>query len=205
MFSIREFLREREALLCHFSSPMRACRSIIFPDDLTKAMELKEKLVCFSTILAGDIGPSQLHKSANRENAAGSVGIIVEIDDKDSVEAVDNCDCGSILNRDTGERTYFGNRPTEEACAASIDERQGHNEWLVKNYRVVGIFVFRPIYVWTKCKSGSGVEYGEGEISITDVLDTFPDLRVFSACNGSFMEYDRRQEEWVLVDYSDIL
>ena len=205
MFSIREFLRRREALLCHFSSPMRTCRSIIFPDDLTKAMELKEKVVCFSTILADDKGPSRVNESANEENAVGSVGIIVDIEDTGCVVAVDSHDCGSILDRDTGERTYCTNGPTEENCAASIDERKGYNEWLVKNYRVVGIFVFEPIYVWKKCKIGSVDDYTEARISIVEVLETFPSLKMISTHNSSFIEYDKRKMKWVSVSYSDIL
>ena len=205
MFSIRNFLREREALLVHFSSPMRTCRSTKFPDDLKTAMRLKKGIVCFSLFCVTMSDFLQVQGSTEKENAAGNVGLVVDIKNTGSVIAVDSSDCGSILNSDTSKRQYLNNKPTKSTCAASIDERQGYNEWLVQNFDVVGIFVFEPICVWKEIRIGNAVDYAEVPISLSEVLKAFPDLKIISTCNGSFRLYDRLQEEWLVTNYDDIL
>ena len=205
MFSIRNYLREREALLVHFSSPLRECRSLTFPDDLQKAIELEEKVLCFSTILATDVGPAQDNCNQNKANSTGSVGIIVNIPENNSVVAVDNSDCGSYVDKNTGERKHCGSSPTKSACEKSIDKREGYNEWLVKNYSVVAIFTFKPIRVWKECQIGDDSEYGEVTICFSELLETFPNQIIISVRDGMFIEYNKIKETWNTVKYSDIL
>lgn len=200
-FSIRNFLREREAVLVHFSTPQTSRPELIFPHDLRTAMGLAGEALCFSTVQAGDVGPHQ-RADMNPEdaNAGGSIGILVDIDGNDCVTAVGPGDGGAYTDPTTGQLVSAGLPPTPENCARSIDNRVTANEWSVKNYRVVGIFAFLPVLVRQAFAEDIVVE---DRIDHDSAFAHFPDLRVFSVHKGRFMEYDR--QHWREVAYADIL
>jgi hypothetical protein len=56
-FSPREFLRQRQALLVHFSTIMATRMDLVFPQDLRQAMSLSGAPLSFSTIQMGDTNP----------------------------------------------------------------------------------------------------------------------------------------------------
>ncbi|WP_226877198.1 hypothetical protein, partial [Microbulbifer hainanensis] len=139
-----------------------------------------------------------------------SVGLIVDIDDQGCVLRVGPTDDGSHEDPTTGEFASGGLEPTPASCARSLDGRQTMNEWRVKNYRTIGLFVFEPIKVRKKISMSDGFggcipsEY-EDDIDLADVVTDFPDLRIFSVRNGSFQQYDRSAESWSPVTYDEIL
>jgi hypothetical protein len=198
-FSVRQFLSEREALVVHFSTPMRQDQSLRFPDDLIRAQTLGEKGLCCSTIQAGDVGPGQPGIDPANANAVGCVGIILDVNDQNSVCAVHPSDCATSRDPD-GDLQYDGDDPTAESCAKSIDRRTSSNEWVVKQFGVVGIYVFQPIYVQTM-PPGSV----ERQISLQMAFAPFSGLRVFSSQNGQFVELDRQSGEWSPVEYGSII
>src|SRR5260370_28816829 len=100
------------------------------------------KDLAYYTIRVGDRGASQAQHFYDA-NAGGSVGIVVDIEDEGSVLRVCPDDGGTD---ESGEG--FGTPPSESACAKSIDERNGNNEWRVQNYIVLGIFVFLPPFAF---------------------------------------------------------
>jgi hypothetical protein len=196
-FSIREFLREREALLVHFSTPMSNHREIYFPDDLRTAARIQGKGLFFSTIQANDIGPHQdPAMEPGDANAGGSIGLIVDIPSNDCVTAVGPHDGGGFEDLN-GETVSAGLPPTAETCGISIDRRTSCNEWVVRDYRPVGIFAFCPIRV-----SGPA---GEGPIREEAAFELFREYRIFSVRNGSFVEYDRQARGWKEVTYAEIM
>ncbi len=147
-FSIREFLRGRQALLVHFSTLMSNHPDLVFPHDLRNAMTLSSDPLSFSTIQAGDVGPHQVPGMDPADaNAAGSIGIIVDIPSDDCVVTVGANDDGTSCNPVTGEIISGGFPPTAESCARSIDERTTNNEWYVRGFRPLAIFVYGPIWV----------------------------------------------------------
>ncbi|MGY3618078.1 hypothetical protein [Bradyrhizobium sp. USDA 10063] len=198
-FSIRSFLRERQALLVHFSTLMSNHPGLVFPDDLRQAAGLADVPLSFSTIMAGDVGPYQhpdMHPAD--ANAGGSIGIIVDIPSNDSVVTVGANDDGTSFNPSTGEIISGGYTPTSESCARSIDERRTSNEWLVRGYRTVGIFAFGPILV----RHFTG---GEGEVDRDAAFACFPQFRIFSVHGGQFVEFDRETRKWSPVSYDTIM
>lgn len=126
----------RKALAVHFNTPMATKHPTGFPDDLILARTLPGPL-CFSTIQVGDRGPWQGGPPVDA-NAAGSVGIVVDVDEQ-SVIRVDHTDSGFIDGVGSAGRS-----PTAVTCAASIDRRTTSNEWLVRDFKQLGIFVFLP-------------------------------------------------------------
>jgi hypothetical protein len=95
-FSIREFLRSREALLVHYSTLMTNHPNLVFPHDLRNAMTMKSDPLSFCTIQAGDVGPYQVRGMDPADaNAPGSIGIIVDIPSDDCVITVGTGDDGT--------------------------------------------------------------------------------------------------------------
>jgi hypothetical protein len=54
LFTPREFLRSRNAVLVHFSTVMTSRPELTFPRDMRQAIGLKGISLAFSTILPGD-------------------------------------------------------------------------------------------------------------------------------------------------------
>jgi hypothetical protein len=73
-FSIRDFLRTRKAVLVHFSTVMARRADLVFPNDLTRAMGLRDTPLSFSTIEIGDTSPD-----AGRGGAEGCIGLLVDL------------------------------------------------------------------------------------------------------------------------------
>lgn len=201
-FSVREFLRERQALLVHFNTP-QSRHDKGFPDDLRRAMNLKGTPLCFSTIQIGDRGPGQVIGNWREANAGGSVGIVVDITEA-SVVAVGPGDDGSDTRG--ASISTSGKDPTPETCANSIDKRidpegrkeDGVNEWLVKDYVTLGVFVFPNPHVWMAGR-------GDRPTSCAELLQTFECERLFRVSTEAFIELDRRSGTWLPVTYDQIV
>ena len=82
VFSVREFLAERQALIVHFSTPMRSEDGRRFPEDLIQA-QLAIDALCCSTIFPMDKGPYDpgLQGDPGKANAGGCVGIVLDVND----------------------------------------------------------------------------------------------------------------------------
>jgi hypothetical protein len=198
-FSVRHFLKQREALLVHFNTPMSQKHPTGFPNDLRHAMNLLGIPISFSTIQVGDLGPCQVPNPA-ASNAGGSVGLVVDIHDIGSVITVGPGDDGTQASA-TGNHQSGGSVPDPLTCAASIDNRVTANEWFVQNYTPLGIFVFLPAMVFVK----SPVGQGERSTNMQEILSEYPNQRVFAASSDSFHEYDRSQGHWLSIAYNSIV
>jgi hypothetical protein len=196
-FSPRQFLKSREALLVHFNTPMTS-HPTGFPKDLHDARKLVATEIPFSTIQVTDNGPWQVRPPSDA-NAVGSVGLIVDIKDVGSVTSVGYCDIGSN-SRIAGYSKGLGQPPSDQTCAESIDRRgpKGHNEWVVQDYIVLGIFIFLPAGAFI-------VGSGERDCFLPEVLSTFPNDRIISILSGNFLEYDRGNQSWVTVPFANIV
>jgi hypothetical protein len=198
-FSIRDFLRERRALLVHFSTLMSNHPDLVFPHDLRNAMTMRSDPLSFSTIQVTDVGPYQdPNVDPADANAAGSIGIIVDIHSDDCVITVGANDDGTSCNPQTGEIISGGFAPAPESCARSIDKRRASNEWLVCGFRPLAIFAFGPI--WVRDPDG-----GEVPLERDLAFSQFPGCRIFSALKGRFVEFNRRTGEWRPVKYETIM
>lgn len=194
-FSLRSFLRERQALLVHFSTVMARRPELTFPDDLRQAATLKDVPLAFSTIQKGDTNPH----ANGRGGAEGSVGMLVDIGSGTIVRSVSHQDSGS------NEQGSLGSEPTEESCARSIDQRVTSNEWHVQNYLPVGLFILPPILVRRMVDIGGAPTPVEVPLELSETVKPFPGVRVFSANAEKFLELDRPSGVWRAVSYDDII
>jgi hypothetical protein len=200
-FSVRDFLRDREALLVHFSTPNTLHPDLFFPDDLKQAARLQDEILSFSTVLRTDVGPYQGGLHPEDANAQGSVGIVVDIATNDCVVAVAPGDVGLHLDFTTKSIILSGTAPGAVECARSIDERRSSNDWWVRSYRMLGIFIFEPALAF-RLLSDVVIEV---QVPMEKVLSDFPDERIFSTRNGEFVEYDRTFDAWIPSTYSKIV
>lgn len=193
-FSVSTFLRAQEALLVHFNTPMSTKHPTAFPNDLIVAKGLAGRRLSFATIQKNDRGPWQGGNPADA-NAAGSVGLVVDIKDASSVVSVDWTDSGS------NGLGSLGHTPDAQNCADSIAKRTSSNEWWVQDYIPIGIFLFLPARVFVK-QNG---QQGEVPVDFPAILAAYPDDRIYSVFNGSFVEYDRGADRWLPTTYDQIV
>ena len=170
-FSPREFLRSRQAVLVHFSTVMTSRPELMFPHDMMQAMALTGISLAFSTIQPGDTNPH----GGGRGGAEGSIGIIVDIGPGTVIHSVSPSDSGS------SEIGSLGLTPTEENCAASIDQHMTSNEWHVQDYVPVGIFILPPIVARQVAIFMGEPTAGEVELNLQTAVAPFADQRIFSA------------------------
>ena len=201
-FSIRRFLRDRQALLVHFSTAMPRNPKLSFPFDLLRAKKLRNVVLSFSTIMSQDIGPYQNDVHPEDSNAQGSIGIVVDIPADDCVVAVGPADHGSFYDVNTHEVEHIGSPPDAEACTRSIVERRTSNEWQVGDFEFIGIFIFLPAIAFRRLSDDVVIEV---PIGLDAVLAEFPEDRILSSRAGQFVEYDRATRVWVPCDYKSIM
>lgn len=195
IFSPREFLRSRHAVLVHFSTLMSARLDLNFPENMLRALTLKGVPLSFSTIQPGDTNPQM----AGRGGAEGSVGILVDIGPGTVIKSVSASDSGS------SELGSLGNAPTEDNCADSIDKRLTSNEWHVQDYIAIGIFILPPIWVRQSFEIEGVKTSTEVKIGLEEAIEPFADLRIFSAQTEKFLEYNRSTTQWGSVPYDQII
>ena len=87
--------------------------------------------------------------------------------------------------------------PTPKNFADSIDGRAPSNEWVVRDYIPLGIYILPPIIVRQVL--------GEVEISLEHAVAPFPDQPIYSANQNTFLKFDRASGKWIGVSYNDII
>lgn len=195
-FSPRRFLRDRQAVLVHFSTVMTRHPELTFPDDLLRAMTLKAIPLGFSTIQKGDTNP---FVEDGRGGAEGSIGMLVDIGPSTIIRSVSPGDSGS--NPDGS----LGLPPTAENCASSIDDRENSNEWHIQDFVPIGVFVLPPLLKrQVQVFMGEPVS-GDTPITFGDAIAPFPGHRIFSAKKDRFVEFDRASGTWRDIAYDDII
>jgi hypothetical protein len=138
------FLRKRTALIVHFSgapkgSGVERGSTHLFPADLLHVINRHARggLSC-SVVRPGDV----FH--GFERNATGCVGVVLGLQSKDSLIAADPTDCGSIED-ESGIRSVAKEQDiTMTDLARTLDERTGYNEWVIRDYVVLGRFQVPP-------------------------------------------------------------
>jgi hypothetical protein len=168
---------------------------LIFPNDLHNAMTLRGVPLSFSTIQTGDTNPFMNGKGG----AEGSVGMLIDLGPNSTLISVLPEDSGSC------ELGSLGLPPTPQNCADSIDKRNQSNEWVVKDYVPLGIFVLPPIRVRQMVDFEGQRVPDERELQLTDVVAAFLGHPIFSASPRTFLKFDPADRNWKGVSYDDIM
>jgi hypothetical protein len=139
----RDFLRRHQAVLVHFSGcPKGVGFDLYYPNDLMRVIANP----------ALDISASIFRPSTDtRYNTFGEIGVILDPRTDQSVVYVCEQDGGSHVVG--GRRVPRQSSITTDQCEYSLaergkpDPRVAHNEWVVEDYNVKGIFVI-GLNVW---------------------------------------------------------
>jgi hypothetical protein len=162
-------LRKYDALIIHFSG-FRADEDRperLFPDGLRNAITSRAmELSCCV------IGP----RDDFTRHSWGCIGLVLGFQNKYSLVAADPHDCGSLEENVAGlivRKVQKLKDLTLTDLEATITKRTSHNEWVVKDYVVLGMFAHPPYIA------------GDRYVKLQDLLNDFPDQPIFSFKDGS--------------------
>jgi hypothetical protein len=191
--SIRHVLNTQRSLIVHFSGTPRGIGGgqarPDFPQDLldVRANAGSWEIPCSTvsaghTRLAGDL--------------MGSVGLILRCRRGASLLGVCHADAGSAYDPSTGRRNIGACvRPTTATCRNSIVRRDRHNEWILRDYEAVGLFMDGTLAVWD-----SGTAF-ERDSNIPEIAEAFPDLPLLYFWKGDLWEIHPGQRKRDLGDF----
>jgi hypothetical protein len=189
---VHAFLREHNALIVHFSgTPPSGCGKHHFPADLRNVLDLGAMtgLSC-SLVVPGD----NFDDGKGPRNAYGSVGVILDLTDKDSLATATAGDGGALIVNCARE---FDERDLDiQKVKDSLLKRDGANEWGIRNYTTIGIFIADPIQVNTPGLLSPNVDE-------PFIRAAFPDQRIFSFSGSEIVEIlpDARR---VIVNHTEL-
>ena len=190
-------LRERQALIVHFSHHANMRDGGVFPADL-HAAALNNRTWALSSCL---VWPSH-HMSL-----PGSVGLILHPRSLASIIGIRSVDAGYSTDK-YGHEQGAGDNLSQDSLIHSFDVSRGdYNEWRVRDFDVVGIYweaenghIYAKKHADLKHPdTGETIaqEIVMQKISVSDVHNSFPELPVFtrngdkvvaSNANGSVLD-----------------
>lgn len=140
-------LSQHRGLIVHFSGAPKGVgkdrgAAHLFPSDLLHVIDgCAQGGVSSSVVRPGDVF------SGHSRNATGTVGVILGLVEPQSLVAADRKDCGSTEGPD-GVRTVEEEKDIEIAdLDDTIIQRETYNEWVIRNFRVIGILAVEPFEV----------------------------------------------------------
>lgn len=149
---VHDLLRDKSGLVVHFSGTPRGVAASSFnggfPDDLLNVLDgAAQSGISCSVVHPGDNFDTQ----SIYTNATGCIGVIVRLRNPQSLVGAHYKDCGSRV--EDGVRTCAqANQPmTIDQVRESILARAPgtYNEWVVKDYDVLGLLFQSPFFVHT--------------------------------------------------------
>lgn len=198
---VRLFLASRNALIVHFSGCPKGAgfeRGHVYPADLQHvlAREAQGGLAA-SVVMPGD----RFAADFSHCNSTGCIGVILDLNSPESLVAVSPHDCGSRDDHQ-GTREVLDEREiTLEDLEQSISlrPRGGYNEWVVKDFRVIGIFAYHPFMFYEpqpvprlpdmpEYLLHDAPEFGPSFTTLAEIRQTFPSERLYTFAFGSVVE-----------------
>lgn len=141
---VYDFLSKHHALIVHFSGAPKGAgvdrgSAHLFPADLKFVVDGH----AMGGISCSTVKPGDTFHGFER-NATGCIGVVIGLQHKQSLVAVDPADCGSIENKE-GFREVREDKDIGVAeLAKTIEDRTFYNEWVIKEYTALGIFAAPP-------------------------------------------------------------
>lgn len=150
--SLLSRLRDKRALIVHFSHHQNMREGGIFPDDLVAAIRHKDDWALSCSV----IWPG------HNMSPVGSVGVIFEPVFVGNILSVCNADSGSS-SMGNGDDGSLGQPLSSSAFDDSFCVEDGeYNEWRLRGATATGIFVLDTSNIYTKRKISVNHPYGSG-------------------------------------------
>jgi hypothetical protein len=185
---IHGVLRRRNGLIVHFSgAPPSGSTSIRYPADLRTVIAgaAMSGLSC-SVVMPGDV-----FTGTGERNAYGTIGTILDLTSEQSLATATRGDAGSIWYGQ-GDRQFDEHDLTIEQVEATLCNRDGHNEWGIRNYTVRGLFVIEPVEICKLVEDEFGSSNAIIPYSLNQVRADFPEQRIYSFLHGDIVEQHPR-------------
>jgi len=210
---IHNVLAKYNALIVHFSGTPKGAGSNfehLFPLDLIEVIKgnAHTGLSC-STVLPGDN-----FANLDSANATGCIGVILGMKTNQSIRDAHYTDSGSGM--ENGIRIVPNARDmTVSEIENTISNRapDEYNEWVIADYKVIGVFAAQPYYVWSilpitypddmpdYLRSPDPVS-GIARISLEEIEAAFSELPIFTFSNGKLVV--RKDLVWEPVEHSSL-
>lgn len=191
---VHNVLRRYDGLIVHFSGAPKGSgvdRGHLYPQDLRHVEQGK----AMGGVSCSIVRPTDVFHG-NRRNAIGCIGLVLDLIEPGSLVAVSPSDCGSI--EIDGVRTV--EREVDISATdieKSIEDRQAdsYNEWVLRNFKVLGVFAVFPFEISMQCKlplpegvpdylSTTDNVIGVGNTNLAEVMHQFPCLSVYTFHQG---------------------
>lgn len=184
---VNTLLRERNGLIVHFSGCPKGVGGthspVPFPGDLQLVLSggAQSGLSC-SVVLPGDC----FDRFRDDCKATGTIGVVVRLNAKGSLVAADVKDCGSSTD-ETGFRWATEKDITISSLKNTIEGRERYNEWVVRDYQPLGLFVAGPMQVWdlnSKAEGGQDSIADARPITLCELRGHFPGQPIYTFYRG---------------------
>jgi hypothetical protein len=173
---VYRLLARHGALVVHFSGAKgsEARPERWFPSDLRTVIEGRA---------AGGISCSTVTGKDTYDSSWGSIGVIVGMADSQSLIAAHPHDCGSREEIVNDQITRIVERERDLSpvdLEKTIVERDGYNEWVMRNTPILGIFVQAPCVA--EDKQGDPRKF-----SLEELASLFPGLQIYTFINSQIV------------------
>lgn len=160
LVALRHGLRERKALIVHFSHHQNMRDGGVFPEDLLAAIENKNDWPLSCSVMW----------PGHNMNPVGSVGVIFEPMATENVLSVCSADSGSsqLANGEDGSLGHPLSTATFEKTFSVKDGE--YNEWRLRGATVTGIFVLNTKNIGIKREVSLDLPDGSGSIATITTL-----------------------------------
>lgn len=201
---VHNVLRRYDGLIVHFSGAPKGAgidRGHLYPEDLRHVEQGK----AIGGVSCSIVRPTDVFHG-NSRNATGCIGLVLDLIEPDSLVAVSPNDCGSI--EIDGVRTV--DREIDISATdieKSIEDRQAdsYNEWVLRNFKVLGVFAVFPFEISMQCKlplpegapdylSTTDNVIGVGKTNLAEVMLQFSCLSVYTFQQGRLIGVPRHSD-----------
>lgn len=201
---VRSLLSSHEGLIVHFStSPsMHAQPDGHYPSDLHTALT---SACCRNGGLSCSIVTPSDPFTGDAPFVPGYIGIILDPKGSHSIVSCSTVDGGDI--RDLKSCTVTGELQNIDLylddLEGTITERSAYNNWLVKDYDILGVLALPPFRVETIHNHVHlGIIRGSTHTDIRQVAAEFPGLSIYTVMEGQYHAF--HDGGLVEIEYSDI-
>ena len=196
---VHEVLRRRKGLIVNFSgAPGASDTPIRYPADLRTVIAggAMSGVPC-SVVMPGDI-----FTGTGERNAYGTVGVILDLRTEQSLATATRGDGGSLWSG-KGDRQFDERDLSIQDVEGTLFNRDGHNEWGIRNYVVRGLFVIKPIEICRLIETEFGTHNTIVPYSLEQVRVDFSEQRIYSFEGSDIVEEHPRGGR-PLVEHQEI-
>lgn len=210
---VYSLLQEKNALVVHFSGAPKGSGvnrlDHLFPNDLLHATNLKAS----GGLSCSVVMPDDIFSGTNERNAIGCVGVVLGLQNPESLVGAASTDCGSYEDEHGQRKCPQQDHITIQNLRETIENRVSYNEWIIRDYGVLGIFAIDPLDIGVLghpnypddmpdyLKSGEKIPLVE-QTTFQMIKSSFPKYPIYTFNNSRLCEL--KDADFIEVKHTDI-